>query len=81
MKERFKSLTESTFVPLSIVFVIGTIIWAAGHYAFQTDANARAIEELQKKQDDVSTIQTDVAVLKQAVSGIQQQLDRIEKKL
>lgn len=74
MKEHVKALTESTLIPLSLVVGIVSIVWVAGHVSFQAEANAKAIDDLQRRQDSISQIQTDIAVIKTKVEAIEKNL-------
>lgn len=44
--------------------------------SFRTEANERSIEAIQKKQDSIDQIQTDIAVIKEQVSQIKYRMEK-----
>lgn len=79
MRDRLKSITENTLVPLSMVV---SLLGAAGfvtYVYFQSDANAKAILELKAKQDAMAGMATDIAVIRVKVENIEQAIASSKK--
>lgn len=69
-----KTLSENTLIPIGFVIVlIGGGSFITNIY-FQTSASAKAIEEIRVKQDSILEIQTDIAVIKKSIEGIEKRL-------
>lgn len=74
-KSKAAAISEHTKITLGVVIVLlGFASWLTIMF-FQGDANAKAIEELKTKQDAISEIQTDIAVIKTQISIINHKLD------
>lgn len=74
MREKLRSITESTLVPLGVVCVLLTAAFYVGGAYFQQDANAKAIVELKAKQDAMASMATDIAVIRTKVEAIEEKL-------
>lgn len=69
-----KSITESTLVPISLVI---SLLGGSGfitYVYFQTEANAKAILEIQGKQNSLEEIKLDIAVIKEKMEYIEKKL-------
>ena len=64
MREQFKALTESTFIPISLMFAITSAVWAVAEWRHDGEENARRIANLEKRVDGLSSMKEDVASIK-----------------
>ena len=69
-------IDESTAVSITMVLAILGGVGFVTYVAFQSDATARAVEVLQKKQDNIDLIVTDIAVIKTKLDSIEKHMER-----
>jgi hypothetical protein len=67
-------ISEKTRITLGVVMVLlGFASWLTVIF-FQGQANAQSISDLKSKQDTISQMQTDIAVIKSEVSDIKRKV-------
>lgn len=71
-----KPISENTSISISLLIMI---LGGAGYVtftAFQSAANANAIQELRAKQEKIDEIHEDIAVIKTKIEAIEKRLGR-----
>jgi hypothetical protein len=69
-------LSESTLIPVSLVF---SLLGGAGYVTYiavQTSANAKTLEKLEQKQATVDKMGIDIAVILSKLEAIEKKMDR-----
>lgn len=69
-------ITNDTLIPLSLLFSLLGGIMFVSYVAFEGSSNAKAIDDIQKKQETIDKIATDVAVIKTKVETIERSIER-----
>lgn len=69
-------ITEQTLLPISLIITLVGGITFVSYVAFEGASNAKAIDEIQKKQETIEKIATDVAVIKTKVETIERSIER-----
>jgi hypothetical protein len=67
-------IDEKTTVTIGLLIAVMGGIGYVTFVAFQGNANAQAIKEIQIKQEKIDVIQTDIAVIKTKLDGIEKKL-------
>lgn len=70
------TVTFSILLPI-VLALLGGAGWATMLY-FQTDANAKAITEIQTKQESFESIRTDIAVIKTELKILNKKMDQFQ---
>ena len=68
--QKLNKISESTLVPISLIFTIVGGIGYVTFVAFQGSANATAIERIEQKQEDINKIKTDIEIIKIKLENI-----------
>ena len=64
-------ISEKTWVSLGLVItLLGGVVWLTTIW-MQSEANARSIQKIEEKQTTIDLIQTDIAVIKTKLEGIE----------
>ena len=70
-----KIIDEKTLIPISaLAIILGGCAWLTTIY-YTGSANAEAIDRIEKKQDDIEKIKTDLAVVREKVENIERKLE------
>ena len=69
-------INESSFISISLMVTILGGASFVSYVAFESKSNAKAIEVIQKKQETLEVIATDIAVIKEKVGTIEKSLER-----
>jgi hypothetical protein len=67
-------IDEQTTITLSLTLMLIGGVGYVTFVAFQGNANAEAIREINVKQEKIDVIQTDIAVIKAKLEGIERKL-------